>query len=281
MLLEIAIGDAYGAPFEFAERSVLDRLNTLRYASHGYSMRSGRYTDDAQMSIAVAELLLAPADLGGDAFAEAFVRCYKRDRRVGYARGFKGLLDACVDGADLRARIRPESRRNGAAMRSVPLGLIADRAELMRTCRDQAVVTHDTPEGVVSSQAVALMAHLLMYERTPLAQLPAAVRDATGFDARLDWRDEVDCDAVQTLHAVVTALLRNRRMSDLLQDCVRFGGDVDSVAAIALGLASLSQEYERDIPAELVEGLEDGPYGRRFLQGLDAALAARYPVLAP
>jgi len=61
---------------------------------------------------------------------------------------------------------------------------------------------------------------------------------------------------------------------------VQFGGDVDSVAAIALGLASLSEEYERDIPEELVDGLEDGLYGRRFLQGLDEALAARYPVLA-
>jgi len=49
---------------------------------------------------------------------------------------------------------------------------------------------------------------------------------------------------------------------------------VDSVAAIAMGLASLSAEYVSDIPATLVEGLEDGEYGRSYLQALDARLAA-------
>jgi hypothetical protein len=43
------------------------------------------------------------------------------------------LLDIAggdADGAALRRSIRPESRRNGAAMRCVPLGLIPDKLDL-------------------------------------------------------------------------------------------------------------------------------------------------------
>lgn len=281
LLLELAVGDAYGAGFEFCDREKISRSNTLQaYVAHDLGIEAGRYTDDTQMSVAVAEVLLSDADGSSDAFADAFVRCYRRDLRKGYAKGLQALLDECGDGAALRQRIRPDSRRNGAAMRSVPLGLVPDPARVLALARSQAVVTHDTPEAVLSSQVVALMAHHLVYSRAGLDEIPALVEQATGFALRADWAGEVECDAVQTLHAVATSLLRNRRMSDLLLDCVNHGGDVDSVAAIAMGLASLAPHYTRDIPPRLLDDLESGPFGSAFLRGLDSALATKYPALA-
>jgi ADP-ribosylglycohydrolase len=281
LLVEIAIGDAYGAGFEFCGRDKIARHNTLAaYVPHELGIAAGRYTDDTQMSIAVAEVLLANGDATGDEFAEAFVRCYRRDPRPGYAKGLQGLLDECTSGAVLRQRIRPESRRNGAAMRSVPLGLLADRAQLAAAARAQAAVTHDTPEGTLSSHVVGLMAHALLHAQADPADLPRLVERETGFVLRDDWSAEVECDAIQTLHAVNTALQRHRSLSALLRDCVDFGGDVDSVAAIAMGLASLSPAYEADVPQPLVTGLEDGHHGLRFLAALDAQLAAAFPVLA-
>lgn len=280
MLLEIAIGDAYGAGFEFSSRAKIALSNTVAaYVPHELGIEAGCFTDDTQMSVAVAESLLA-STMSSDDFADAFVRCYKRDPRKGYAKGLQGLLDECDDGTALQRRIRPDSRRNGAAMRSVPLGLISDRRVLSAVAREQAVVTHNSAEGVLSAQVVALMAHFLLYEQAALSDLPHLVMAETGFALATDWRDEVECDAIQTLHAVNTALLRNRGMSALLRDCVNFSGDVDSVAAIAMGLASLSREYTPDVPAALAVGLETGTYGRDFLTSLDAALATRFPVLA-
>jgi ADP-ribosyl-[dinitrogen reductase] hydrolase len=279
VLFEIAIGDAYGAGFEFSSRDKIERSNTLAaYVEHELGIPAGRYTDDTQMSIAVSEVLLSDATTG-DAFADAFVTCYKRDRRGGYAKGLQALLDECQDGADLRARIRPESRRNGAAMRSVPLGLIPEKTRLFAAAQAQATVTHHTPEGILSSRVVAYMSHLLLYGETRVSDLPALVKSELGFELRHDWHQEVECDALQTLHAVNTALQRNGRMSDLLVDCVNFSGDVDSVAAIAMGLASLSAEYVCDVPNVLRHGLEDETYGATFLHGLDAALAGKFPVL--
>src|SRR5262249_19516511 len=56
MLVEIAIGDAYGAGFEYAsERLVRERNDLSAYIQHPkHSLKPGSYTDDTQMSIAVA-----------------------------------------------------------------------------------------------------------------------------------------------------------------------------------------------------------------------------------
>lgn len=245
MLQHIAIGDAYGAGFEFSAREKIDRWNTLeRYIGHDLGIPAGHYTDDTQMSIAVAEVLLNETVAAATAadFAAAFVRCYRRDPRPGYSKGLQALLDECADGAELQRRIQTNSRRNGAAMRSVPLALIEDKATLVRVAAEQARVTHCTPEAQLSSVVVALMGHLLLYGDLRLHQLRDAIRQETGFELRDDWRGEVACDAIDTLHAVHTALVRHRDPASLLRACVDWGGDVDSVAAVALGLASLSRE---------------------------------------
>ena len=280
MLWEIAIGDAYGAGFEFSTREKIRRHNTLQtFVAHDLGIPAGHYTDDTQMSIAVAEVLVGETEWSSDTFAQAFVHCYKRDPRPGYAKGLQALLQECKDGTELRHKIRPESRRNGAAMRSVPLGLIADVERLKETARAQAVITHDTPEGVLSSQVVALMAHVLLHKRAFLKDLRQLIELHTGFVAESHWANEVECNAFQTLHAVHTVLLRNRRFSDLLLDAVNLGGDVDSVAAIAMGLASLSVEYVNDIPPQLANELESGPFGQTYLRTLDVSLQQRFPEL--
>jgi ADP-ribosyl-[dinitrogen reductase] hydrolase len=277
MLLEIAIGDAYGSGFEFAPRAKILRANDgLHYEAHEKGIPAGHYTDDTQMSAALAELLLAADEPDANACADAFLAAFRRDPRPGYASHFAVLLETAASGADLRRRLAPGSRRNGAAMRSVPLAFIADVDRLERVAHTQAAVTHDSAEGRLSSFVVGLMGHALLHERAPVAALPRIVQARTGFALRTDWHDEVACDAIQTLHAVNTALQRHRGMAALLRDCAAFGGDVDTVGAIALGLASLARDYAADLPPTLHDALEDGPYGRSWLRALDERLVERF-----
>ena len=63
-------------------------------------------------------------------------------------------------------------------------------------------------------------------------------------------------------------------MSELLQRCIAFTGDVDTVATIALAAGACSADLAQDLPAVLVENLENGPYGRDYLVGLDQQLMA-------
>ena len=53
-------------------------------------------------------------------------------------------------------------------------------------------------------------------------------------------------------------------------------GDVDTVATIALGAASCSDEVAQDLPPHLAETLENGAYGRDYLVTLDVQLKARF-----
>jgi ADP-ribosyl-[dinitrogen reductase] hydrolase len=77
-----------------------------------------------------------------------------------------------------------------------------------------------------------------------------------------------------SVRAAITAVVRNRRLSGLLTDCIAFTGDVDTVASIALAAASCSKEYDKDLPQTLVDTLENGPYGRDCIIEIDRQLLA-------
>jgi ADP-ribosylglycohydrolase len=276
LLIEIALGDAYGSCFEFSSAEKVAALNHANgYPASDNGVPAGCYTDDTQMSLAVLEVVLAGEAGSRAAYAEAFVRCYRRDARPGYAKGFRALLDECQSGAELLARIRNDSTRNGAAMRAVPLGLLdGDTQHVLAAAHAQASVTHNTPEGLGSAAFVALVSHFLLRHALPLPDAVARAEQLAGLSIKRDWAGWVECDGLQTVHAVATVLLRNRSMTALLRDAVAFGGDVDSVAAIALGLASLTPAIRNDLPPLLIEGLEDGHYGRSYLAGLDEQIRA-------
>lgn len=72
--------------------------------------------------------------------------------------------------------------------------------------------------------------------------------------------------------AAVTAVRRNDSMSKLLRYCVNYGGDVDTVATVALAAASWSEEIDQDLPPILRDTLENGVYGREYIEALDQKL---------
>src|SRR3954471_12563044 len=111
MLVELAIGDAYGAGFEYADEQLVREQNDLsRYIQHPrHGIKPGCYTDDTQMSVAVAEAIVADEPWTPQNLASRFVAAFKRDPREGYAGSFYGFLQEVKDGAEFLARIRPES----------------------------------------------------------------------------------------------------------------------------------------------------------------------------
>jgi hypothetical protein len=60
VLIELAVGDAYGAGFEYVDQSAVRTGNDLsRYVAHPrHQIAPGSYTDDTQMSLAVAEAIV-------------------------------------------------------------------------------------------------------------------------------------------------------------------------------------------------------------------------------
>jgi len=278
MLIELAIGDAYGAAFEYVSPEHIRAFHTLAgYARHPrHGLVPGSYTDDTQMSVAVAEVLLDEPSWNREAFADRFVRAFKRDPRDGYARGFQKFLEGIADGSAFLHEIRPDSDKSGAAMRACPIGLLESVGRVVEVATLQAKVTHDTRDGVNAAVAAALSAHFFAFRLGTPDELGAFLVEnvAGAWDA--EWVGEVGPKGWMSVRAAITAIGRNRSLTSLLRECVDFGGDVDTVAAIALGAASMSEDYARDLPEALVNGLENGPFGRDFLRSLDRRLLEKF-----
>jgi ADP-ribosylglycohydrolase len=159
-------------------------------------------------------------------------------------------------------------------MRAAPLGVLPTVDEVVAKCRVQAAITHNTPDGINAATAAALMAHYFLYDLGPKERLVAFLQAHVESGYVVPWTGKVGPKGWMSVGAAVTAVVGNDRLSDLLRDCVAFTGDVDTVAAMALAAASCSREYERDIPENLVLTLENGPFGRDHILGLDAKLRA-------
>lgn len=271
MLVEIAIGDAYGASFEFAPRDYVERLNTgdAYYPNPAFPLiGNGNYTDDTQMSIAVYETVRSRV-MTPEAFARAFFDAFKRDPRPGYSRHFTKVLYEAQSVEDMLAGIKSGSTGSGAAMRSIPLGLLDTPEEVIEIATLQAKITHDSEIGIKSSLAIALASHYLRTGQ-PLCNLGKyLVKHVGAIDWRSPWTGEVPNGGIEVAHAAITALRASASLKDVLRTAVAFTGDVDSVAALALGLASLGGIHKRDLPVALHDGLENGPYGRDTLLRMD------------
>ena len=117
MLLELAIGDAYGAGFEYVEREMIVQHNTLSgYVKHPrHDIQPGCYTDDTQMSLALAEAIVSGEPWTPKVLADRFVKAFQRDPREGYAAGFFHFLTQMRDGEQFLRDIQPTSTKSGAA----------------------------------------------------------------------------------------------------------------------------------------------------------------------
>lgn len=279
MLLELAIGDAYGAGFEGVNAQLIRQFNTLvAYVRHPRrSTRPGCYTDDTQMCLAIAEAIVNDDPWTPATLAQRFVAAFKRDPREGYAQRFHTFLTRIRDGEEFLRFIEPYSDKSGAAMRAPPIGVFPPITEVTERATLQAQLTHNTPDGMRAAVASALMTHYCLYRlapRTARGQFLATYVPGHWTDP---WQGKVGAKGWMRVQAAVTALVRNERMSLLLRDCVAFGGDVDTVATIALaaGACCATADMVQDLPQHLVAQLENGLYGRDYLMALDQQLLLR------
>jgi ADP-ribosylglycohydrolase len=274
MLVELAVGDAYGAGFEYVSPALVRAHNDLTgYRTHPrHAIAAGSYTDDTQMSLAIAEALVDGVDWTPLNLATKFVEVFKRDPREGYASRFHGFLEHVGSGEQFLAEIRAGSDKSGAAMRACPVGVLPDLAEVLERTRIQAAITHDTPDGIAAACAAALMPHYFHYRLGPRADLGRFLAEHVPGDWATPWAGKVGAQGWMSVRAAVTALQDGESLADVLRRCIAWTGDVDTVATIALAAGSCAADLASDLPEALIDGLESGPYGRHYLAALDDRL---------
>lgn len=290
MLLDIAIADAYGAGFEFAKPDVLARRpnDFTRYFRHNLDDNlPGMYTDDTQMGLGLARWLLSTTadkleQTTAKDIAWFFVDTFQRDPRQTYSRRMFKFLQAhpTVDGF-LNA-IDASSTRSGAAMRSAVLGVLPTHADVVRIAPLQAAITHNTPQGIATSVAVASAAWHVRHGYGIADALVAAEKAAQ------QWHNEafltmpetpVDYHGVPCVQAAFHALQHHAEQPiEMLQAVVSYGGDTDTVAAIAMGIRSMVPGEAIVWPQWCYDTLENGDWGRDYLREVDARLEAAWPM---
>jgi ADP-ribosyl-[dinitrogen reductase] hydrolase len=141
-----------------------------------------------------------------------------------------------------------------------------ERAEI------QAKVKHDTPDGIHAAQAAALLSYYSVHNIGPIHDVGVYVECYIPGDWITPYNGKVKAKGWMSVRAAITALKRNNSLCSLLIACINFTGDVDTVATIVLGAASISDEYTQDLPEQLIFSLENGPFGREYIANLDVRL---------
>ena len=286
MLLELAIGDAYGSCFEGGvELEFRQAHNDLTYnTSHEMPslVPKGHYTDDTQMTLAIAEAVLDDGPWDKESLADRFVKCFQRDQRRGYTTAFLIFLMNSENGKDLLLKIDGKSTKSGSAMRASPVGLYPELQDVIDISIRQADVTHKSAWGRGAAVAAAMMVHYFVYNLGPKDQLSGWLRDEYfgdelfGKDSWSPIKGDVSVQGKDCVEAAARAIMAKESLGGILQECIIYGGDTDTVATIALAAASWSKEIEQELPEALVSGLENKKYGKDYLIKLDSQLKEKF-----
>lgn len=305
-LLAAACGDALGAPFEGAQRVDVGAYDA--WASHETPETDLTYTDDTALMLTLGFHLAEASDgdptrLDQDALALAFAHTWAADPHRGYGAGAMRILGEISRGGEWRAAAGglfggSGSFGNGGAMRVAPVGLLPSLPldQVAELARRSAEVTHAHPlalDGAAVQACAVAWAHRSPGDRPveTSAFLAEAASGATGelFRGRLarletlanreygpgDVAGELGND-VSALAAVPAALAAFLHAPDdlpaVLRFAVRIGGDTDTIAAMAAGIAG-ARTGAAAVPAHWVARLEC----RDRVEELATALSAFTP----
>ncbi len=304
MALYTGIADAWAFPAEYIKlpehQSIIDRLIRFQeYCDHPiYPIGAGRYTDDTEMTVANMKVLTyQDGPYKPIVFANAYVEEFLQGgSRKGYSRGFQAILEKVNTGEQLIKLLKTDSVGNGAAMRAHPIGVLKNISDVLEVATIQASVTHNTPDGLFSARAIALISHYAHYVDEPLhswrlldyclSHLPKEDIDRFGYIFRTsrEFRPvkatKSQSVAVDTVHAVLDLLIcyANFPLRAILKEIIFLGGDTDTVAAITLGIISCRKQdpFESGLPPFMFVDLEGGDrktgakylidVGKRFME---------------
>jgi ADP-ribosylglycohydrolase len=290
-ILGLAIGDALGYPTEFMSLSQIHEQygpNGVQDFEPSSDHPPGTFTDDTQMSIAVAEALIEAGHSGIDNLMRVMSRRFvewsespDNDRAPGAT-----CLAGCHNlkrGDHWRDAGIKDSKGCGSAMRAAPIGLFyRDLDRTLEVACASSLLTHAHPTGVAAAAGAAIAVKLLLDGTQPEVLITRLIEITGHLDQ--DYRNkilqvngvlaEAPADAMRVLgeawigeEAVACALYCFLKSPDDYAKTVLTGantsGDSDSIACIAGGLSGVFNGIEK-IPTSWVDRVEKSSKLRNF-----------------
>ena len=252
--LGLAIGDAYGAPFEGGP------IERLLWKAIGKTKDGKiRFTDDTQMSIDLASSFIQNNGVNQEHLATTFAENYRWSR--GYGPSAAWLLKKIKNGANWqdvnRAKFKDGSYGNGAAMRAPILAMCfpEDKERLSENVVKCSEITHAHPLAIEGAKLIAFVTYSALHDwnnEAILEALPTWCK-SNEYQTKVAFCIESiqASDAVQikvlksklgnsiaASQSCVTAIYfalkyRNQSYDSMLTQIYKLGGDADTIGAMA------------------------------------------------
>jgi len=242
-------GDIIGSVHEFIDTKTKD---------FSLFVEKSDFTDDSVLTAAVAASILDGASYRNEILD--FARRYPM-------RGYGGRFKAWFHSQDPQPY---DSWGNGSAMRVSAVGLAFDnRDSVLAEAERSADCTHNHPEGVKGAQATAL-AIFLARNGADKETIRRDVSETFGYDLdrtvdgiRPGYGFEESCQ--DSVPESIVAFLDADSYVDAVRNAVSLGGDADTQACIAGGIAEafyggvpddVMSETRRRLPQELLDVMD-------------------------
>ena len=251
-MLGAIAGDIIGSSYEFTRKKDYDfELFT----------EESRFTDDTIMTLAMAQWLCRyDAEVHNE---EQLVSCMKELGRAYPGVGYGSMFNTWLWREESYSY---GSYGNGAAMRVSPIGLYAlTLRDALEGAKMSAEVSHSHPEGIKGAQVVAA-AVWMANNGYPKIAIKEYIESTFGYDLSRTI-DEIrptykwDSSCQRSVPEAIIAFLDGKDFEDVVRLAVSLGGDADTQAAIAGGIAAcvypipehIAEECEKRLPQDLLD----------------------------
>ncbi|MDR0554440.1 MAG: ADP-ribosylglycohydrolase family protein [Treponema sp.] len=234
LILGAIAGDIIGSPYEF---------NNIKSVDFELFSPESYFTDDSVLTIATMYAIMRQKSYT-QVYHDFGVYYYEKD----YGKGFRGWL--------LAKNPKPyNSYGNGSAMRVSPVGWYGNTLDAaLAEARKSAEVTHNHPEGIKGAQAVAAAVYMARMGKTK-DEIKRYIADTFQYnldrkidDIRPDYTFDGSCQG--SVPEAIIAFLESADFESAIRLAVSIGGDSDTIACIAGGIA---EAFYQTIPEYIVE----------------------------
>lgn len=268
-LYGVACGDALGATLEFT--TIDQRKPKLRNIVGGgwLNLQPGEWTDDTEMTLAVARGILEDPEDPIEAIGRHFMT-WRATNPPDIGGTISRVLSICSQNgghwhaaAQYLHHLNGQTAGNGALMRTLPVGLFyRDSAEIFERAISIARMTHwDIRAGLTCAFYCLFVAFMLKDVGSKKAAQAMAMQTMSSIIQDEDkdyWASRISallfdinpnkiCPNGYTVDSLICALWAFAQ-HDSLEECivvaVNLGGDADTIGAIAGGLAGVYYGYE-------------------------------------
>ncbi|RBP44958.1 ADP-ribosylglycohydrolase family protein [Garciella nitratireducens] len=243
-MLGAIAGDIIGSVYEW---------NNTKTENFKLFHPSCRFTDDTVLTIAIADAILSQEETDKEnndskIYAQKLKQYGKKYPLAGYGGKFKQWLNS--------DSFEPYySFGNGSAMRVSPIGFAFDHLDkVLEESKKSAEVTHNHPEGIKGAQAVASAIFLARMGKNK-EEIKQFIQEKFKYsleksleEIRPSYTFDASCQG--SVPQAILAFLESNSYEDTIRKAISIGGDSDTIACIAGGIA---QAYYKKIPEYIIK----------------------------